>query len=1047
MLIWEDLNIPLIKCIVGIWLPIVFRNCQSNNSVNIDITDSTTQQVPAASYMETAKGYTYSVSHDMDPTFSSADTGDKVQDFFERQVLIKTFQWQVGVPLFEQFNPWTLFFENRKVINRLINFKLLRANLHVKFLVNGNAFYYGRAMASYIPLHLYDQHTRIREGIQADLVEASQRPHIYIDPTTSTGGELVLPYFYPRNAMIIPEREWERMGQITLTDLNTLSITTDNTDPITISVFAFATEVDVSVPTSAVPLVFDNQSDEYSSNPISRPATFVASVASSLSNSPIIGPFMRATEIAARATAGIAQIFGYSKPTSQIVSPYVNMGNRFMATSSPTSVATPLSIDPKKEVTIDPRTTGLSAKDELGIAELASRESYITTFQWTSADTVGDLLWNSYVEPNMHREVFVDDQLEIHMAPSCLVSCPFEYWRGSMEFRFQVVCSKYHKGRLRIVWDPEFQQTNEYNVNYQTILDISECTDHTFKVGWGASTLYLPCEHMAFNQIPYSTDSLVAPRGNGTLSVFVINDLTTPTAVPADIEINVFTRMCDDFELICPTGNAIGNMTILPPLPSGLNFPIVSLLGYYVSNVSVQTLAGLNYPLTEGRLEFAPTFGGTVSFDLDFKNINNVDGSREIGFDFTVQMDSITASTQVSVIVDGTTYLFDLQPGTNKIKVRHLYSWSASDPNSVLLSCLIAAAGFVAGTDEMTIDRVYLPVQNNTEYQLVNVSDTRFTLAGSAVYSTYGGDTTIDMPSPSDSCVFNGFTKGGNPIIVFGVPDGGVLQYNASDTITFTPAAGGWSVESVIASGGDNNATFVGATAGTLGYIYAPVEVYDNESMMEDSTNTGIPPIGPSATESMGSLSFNQMANSICAGESIGSLRPLLKRFDLRATSATPIVDATLFTLVPNDSSFGESTRVTLLKLLMASFVGYRGSMRFLVTTRSQNTRGVVVRYTKAWDGALTFPDTLDNPFINLSGAFEFNTVGNYPEFEVPWYCPYRFQFCRRTSNSDDETYAIEATKFLMSVEQSDVRIYTAIGEDFNLFFFLSTPVVLRSTV
>jgi len=62
-------------------------------------------------------------------------------------------------------------------------------------LISGNSFYYGRALVSYNPFLLRDDVTRNRAFFEQDLVGASQKPHFMLDPTTSQGGEMMLPFF------------------------------------------------------------------------------------------------------------------------------------------------------------------------------------------------------------------------------------------------------------------------------------------------------------------------------------------------------------------------------------------------------------------------------------------------------------------------------------------------------------------------------------------------------------------------------------------------------------------------------------------------------------------------------------------------------------------------------------------------------------------------------------------------------------------------------------------------------------------------------------
>jgi hypothetical protein len=131
-------------------------------------------------------GFSYEVPSSPDATFAVADsTDDSLQNFFSRPIKTQSYSWGTGTNLFEKFNPWQDYFENSRVINRISNYHLLRCKLHVKFVINGNGFHYGRAICSYTPLANADDFSKDRAFFQSDVVAASQRPHIYLDPTNS----------------------------------------------------------------------------------------------------------------------------------------------------------------------------------------------------------------------------------------------------------------------------------------------------------------------------------------------------------------------------------------------------------------------------------------------------------------------------------------------------------------------------------------------------------------------------------------------------------------------------------------------------------------------------------------------------------------------------------------------------------------------------------------------------------------------------------------------------------------------------------------------
>jgi len=507
-----------------------------------------------------------------------------LDEFFHRPVKIFSHQWNVNGYFNFTFDPWTLYWENARVKPRISNYRLLRATMRVKFVINGNAFYYGRVLANYRPLHTEDELTQERALSQVDLVAASQRPHIFLDPCTNQGGELELPFFTQLNVLDIVGQEWRKMGQVTMQSINDLKHANGAVDPITINVFAWAENVSFSVPTQLGPGDISPQGKDEVLGIVSKPASVVAKTASLFTSIPVIAPFARATEIGARAIGSMAALFGYSKPALVPAAPFQPLTKTSMALCDGAEALARLTIDSKNELSIDPAISGIKAKDELAILNIATRESYFTTFSWAlpPGKTSEDMLWNCVVDPAIHRQLttFVGQPPELHFPACCFASLPFQYWKGTMRFRFQVVASGYHKGRLKFVYDPVTTGFDpltptlgfaEYNTAYTTIVDIVDTNDFTIDIGWGQTT---PFRENAMQLAgPYSSttrltyNSLSVPYGNGTLAVYVVNDLTSPDSlIDNDIQINVFVSMLEDFEVAGPTSKWVKNLkTYLPP--------------------------------------------------------------------------------------------------------------------------------------------------------------------------------------------------------------------------------------------------------------------------------------------------------------------------------------------------------------------------------------------------------------------------------------------------------------------------------------------------
>jgi hypothetical protein len=525
---------------------------------------STKSDYENVQFRDQTPAYAVKPSNVIDETRKLQDANDATLDnFFRRPIKIHEQEWGTSTTLAFDIDPWALYFNNPRVINRIANYNLLRAKLNIKVVVNGNGFQYGRALCAYQPLNSFDQLSTHSALVSSDLVQTSQLPKIFLDPTTSTGGEMELPFFWYENYLNITSADWSLMGQLYFRSLNDLKHANGATDQVTVSVFAWADDVSMSVLTSENPLTLTPQSgvetetDEANKNGmISKPATAIAKMSNALSKVPAIRPYALATETAALAVASVARQFGYCRPpVTKNPDPFRSFPTSQLATTNTPDTALKLSVDDKQELSIDPRLAGLGDEDPLSIKEIAKRESYLTKFSWNIGTTPETLLWNARIDPVTWAED-TGPPVSFHLPACAMAALPFKYWTGSMRFRFQVVCSAFHKGRLKIVYDPNFLSSNEYNTNYLQVIDIADTQDFTIEVGNGQSVTLLDHHLPGVDSVTqmYSTTAYTAQEeGNGVLGVYVVNELTTPNSTANnDIEINVFVSMGDDFEVFVP---------------------------------------------------------------------------------------------------------------------------------------------------------------------------------------------------------------------------------------------------------------------------------------------------------------------------------------------------------------------------------------------------------------------------------------------------------------------------------------------------------------
>lgn len=510
--------------------------------------------------------------------------------WLSRPLEIATVAWNAGASPLGFIDPWALFIEDPRNVNKIAYYRNFRAkHLCLKFLINGGPFTYGRIMFYYTPLASASSNTPYRDNLSYNVgvaptavttaVSASQRPFIILDPTRSQGGCFEIPFIYPYNWVDIPSSDWRRLGQLSWIALTPLSNAGGAAGVnVSIKVFAWLVDPEFCVPTTSLPTLPAQSSagDEYVGM-ISKPATAISNMAGQLSTMPIIGTYARATQMAAGAAAGLAKMIGFSRPS--ILTDNAPMRPTYvsdLAVCDRSDYVMKLTTDSKQELSINPAIMGIGESDELDLAKISAKETYLGQCTWATSAAEGTILASMPVTPNQWigvvpagytlRNVFLP-------TACCFAAWPFKYWRGNVKFRFQVVASQYHRGRIKVVYDPAIAPiATKTNALYSRIIDIQETSDFTVTVGWNALKGMLQVQSGALTT---GTSSTFKPNGlsvaptfdyhNGALTLFVENELILPIpGVTADISILVWVSM-EDAVYNFPVADVIQSLTPSPP--------------------------------------------------------------------------------------------------------------------------------------------------------------------------------------------------------------------------------------------------------------------------------------------------------------------------------------------------------------------------------------------------------------------------------------------------------------------------------------------------
>lgn len=482
--------------------------------------------------------------------------------FFQRPVLIYSYQWVQGTPYSASFSPWELLMQDDRIQRKLENYSWFRGRIHLKILINGTQFLYGMAIASYQPLPTFCPTTIINTSTyDDDLIPLSQRPHVFLYPGVNQGGELILPFFYYRDWLdITSDSDVTAMGTLTLREYVPLKNANGvSTDAVTVQVYAWFEEVELAGPTVKSTL---QAGDEYVYNGVvSAPASAVSRALGILGAVPGIGAFATASSKAVGKVAEISAWFGFSDtPVIENVMPFKNLPFHSFASGEISAPIEKLTIDPKNELTVDPRVVGLDGTDPMSIQNFIGRKSFLDIQTWGATAAPNALLFAMRVTPNLAKLETTGGATYRQATPMGHMNHLFQYWRGGIIVEVKVIKSSFHRGRYRVSYDPNGDIINNTNAAtstsaiYTQIVDISDNPVMEFHVPYLQSAPWCNCS-TSMTQVNFGGGGFAYSHNtlddNGYFTIRCLTEQTSPVA-SADIFLAISVRAADDFKFAGP---------------------------------------------------------------------------------------------------------------------------------------------------------------------------------------------------------------------------------------------------------------------------------------------------------------------------------------------------------------------------------------------------------------------------------------------------------------------------------------------------------------
>lgn len=231
--------------------------------------------------------------------------------------------------------------------------------------------------------------------------------------------------------------------------------------------------------------------------------------------------------------------------------------------------------------------------DEMKVDYLKRQYGLIAQIEWKSTDAVGTQI-TAFVlsaSPCMSIKKYgKTSYLGVdcyHLPPVAVLANLYGFWRGSIEYRLDFVCTRFHVGKLWVSFQPNCVTPLTYDQSRACAgveIDLSEDRrQHTFKCPYLADRPFWPrC---------YSSGVDKDVQGPpGIIVGYVIAPLTCTDVISDTIELNIYVRGGEDMEFAVPCQPGVG-LSFNPKVPSQPGDHIAK-------------------PYIEGRI-YAPNYVGT----------------------------------------------------------------------------------------------------------------------------------------------------------------------------------------------------------------------------------------------------------------------------------------------------------------------------------------------------------------------------------------------------------------------------------------------------
>lgn len=430
---------------------------------------------------------------------------------------------------------------------RLSNQQAIKFDLKFTLQVNADRFQCGRYILGILPMAggapgggnpnaaWYAMH-------MANLTTITQLPHVEIDLSKQTHATINYPFTYIAPALEFSAASPAFGCEYARVFIMPYSALVPGTGGSTADYTLWGSFENVELFSTTINQMGDISTKEAKAQnigPISGPLAKFSVATGILGEIPLLGPYAQSVSWISDIMSRSAKAMGWSKPLNQEApSRMIRQVLPFSAVSDVSDNGRPLGVMSTNSVVADPQ-IGNPKFDEMSIDFIKSRWAYYATLNWPVSSTSGTNLLSYDMDPSDFSTTWSKG---FAMTPVCFLASYFGYWRGGLKFRFKIVKTEFHRGRLLIAFSPSSINKTSSTFTYgntelvfREIVDISTTSEFEICVPY---------------MIPRAW--LASGQSMGRLMMFVENALTAPTSVANQVSIIVEVCGDDDFRVSCP---------------------------------------------------------------------------------------------------------------------------------------------------------------------------------------------------------------------------------------------------------------------------------------------------------------------------------------------------------------------------------------------------------------------------------------------------------------------------------------------------------------